>query len=544
MTEQRKAKLTPKEIDYCLLHMIRVPELFEYAKQHFKPSDFNPMSEQFYAIMWDCALTAANDNGGKLPDKLETVMSMLVAMRLTQPHVYQLSDQDGKMLSALFTWIFGFDEAKLDPVTFRTNIRDLIIERTVLGQMGREIRSYDAVGRPLDILGDLTKYHQKLQGIMADASAAGKSAFPLEYKPKKLGKFPTNIGWFDKFMNGGQAPGEVYVLLGPTGLGKTTSGVCLSVETARVWNAALANKAIERPKVSCFFSWEQDEERLRQRFWSYAAQIDSTRLEQYSDEQIELSTQGNLAPYELELFADQIQSLGMDKVDGEQERLRMASLELHQSVRIFDFSGAADNPHIGEGGLDEVVTALKSLQKEGFDIGVVILDYANAAVRKMLAAKGEDLASMRLYLSNFCNEARFKIALPFNCPVWAFNQLNTEANRRAPTAAMHHSYASECGNFAENAWFAFVFGTKDNVHGTCQLHCTKTRRAKGDQMEARLQIIGNLCAMKDVSDSYSASPETKQIAPTNMLRTRVSAKTLREAKERRAEPGASDVLGY
>jgi hypothetical protein len=539
----RKPKLTSQQIEYCLLHMLLVPELFDYARQHLRPSDFSQASEMFYATLWDCVLTVAARNGGKLPEQLETVLQMELADRLNKPREFGLSPEDTRFLMRLWAWIFGFDRSKLDPEFCKGLLQDLIIERTVLNQMGREIGTYREVGRPVDILGSLEQYHRKLQIIMADATSAGATAFPINYKPKKLGKFPTQITWLDVFMNGGQAPGEVYVLLGPTGLGKTTISINITVETARFWNEMLAAGKIGKRKVSCFFSWEQDLERLRYRFWSYAAKIDSARLEAYADEVVQLSTMGQLQDYEKELYASDIKDKGIENVRGEFERLRDATIELNEGVHIFDFSGAADNPHVGEGGMDEVVNALNARVKEGYEIGVVVLDYANACVRKFLSARGEDLANMRLHLGNFCNEARFKIALPFNCPVWILNQLNTEANRRAPTAQQHHSYASECGNFAENAWFAFVFGTKDKANNTCQLFCTKERRAKGDRPPAVLKIHGNICTMEDVANTYAADTTTRSIIPKSMARTR-SDPTAMRARVDGERPGASNMIDY
>lgn len=543
----RKPKLTEKQIDYCLLHMLRVPELFDYAKQHLKPSDFSATSEMFYALIWDVALVIAERNNGKLPAQLETVLQMELSSRLGDAQRYNLSQKDEEMIIGLFGFICTFDEAKLDSTYYRTLIQDLIVERTVLGRMGSDISKYRDIGRPVDIMGALQNYHQKLQGIMVDASSAGASAFPLDYKPKKLGKFATGLSWFDRFMNGGQAPGEVYVLLGPTGLGKTTSGINITVSTARVWNIAYLAGTIKKPKVSCFFSWEQDLERLRLRFWSYAARIDSTRLEDYTDEKIELTRRGKLEKYEVEMLAEDIKSYGLENVDGEYERLQAASKELNETVKIFDFSGAADNPQIGSGGLDEVVAALKALEKDGYEIGVVVLDYANAAVRKYMAAKGGDPSTMRHYLASFCNDCRFKIALPFNCPVWALNQLNTSANKRAPTADQHHSDASECGNFAENAWFAFVFSTKDKTNNTCQLFCTKERRAKGDLKQAFLKIEGGICAMVDVSSSYVTCSALRQIIPTAVAKSKMSPDEVKDKNVERMEanrPGSSQITNY
>jgi hypothetical protein len=543
---ERKPKLTTQEIDHCIVHMIRSPELFDYAKQHLKPQNFSNASEMRYALLWSAALAAAARNDNVLPTQgLEMILAMEITSKIDNANGEITPETEGNALG-LLTWVCEYPAEQLNPTYYRQIVQDLIIERTIVGEITKDMTSFRDVGRPVDIIKSLEDYNRRLQAVLLDHSQVGGTAFPKDFKPKKLGKFSTGHEWLDAYMNGGQAPGEIYVMLGPTGLGKTTQGVMITTETARVWNKTFHEGVIPKPKVSCFFSWEQDLERLRLRFWCYAARVDSSRLELYADEACELSTAGKLEKYELEEFTPaEIAAMGgMEKFPGEKERLNVAMEELNDTVRIWDFSGAADNPHLGEGGIDEVVVALRALEKEGKEVGVVVLDYASACVRRMLAARGEDPNNMRHYLANFCNECRFKIALPFKCPVWVMHQLNTEANRRAPTAEQHHSFASECGNFAENAWFAFVFSTKDKANNLCRLYCTKERRAKGDRPPAILKIEGQYCRMVDVSNSYIADEISRQYIPKDMAARRVDTKEM--AKRNRAEiekqrPGTLDL---
>jgi hypothetical protein len=252
---------------------------------------------------------------------------------------------------------------------------------------------------------------------------------------------------------------------------------------------------------------------------------------------------GNLEQYELTDFAADIKaSGGPQKFPGEMERLKAAVEELSETVHIFDFSGAAENPRLGEGGIEEIATVLRSLQKEGKEIGVIVIDYAGAAVRRWLFARGEDISNMRHYLANFCNECRFKLAVPFNCPVWVLHQLNTEANKRAPSAQQHHSYASECGNFAENAWFAFVFSTKDKASNMCQLFCTKERRAKGDRPSVILKIEGNYCRMVDASGTHHADDYSKSILLKTIYNRYHGPKEPKKPAQSR--PGVLDLTDY
>lgn len=541
----RRQKLTAQQIEYCLLHIIRDQNLFDYAREHLKPTDFNPISETKYALLWASIITVAQNNNNKLPELASAELTVAGEL-LTKidTSAGDFTQESANSALDLLCWVYGFAQEQLNPEYHKPLVQDLIIERTVISQMSRDMKLASDVGRPINIVESLNEYTQKLQSALIDHAQAGQSAFPTDYKPKRLDKFSTGEQFLDAFMNGGQSPTEVYVLLGPTGLGKTTIGVMLSVSTARVWNAAYLTNKVPKRKISCFFSWEQDLERLRHRFWAFAAKIDSTRLELYADEAVELSTRGNLEPYELEEFSDVIRAAGQQNIPGESERLVAATRELNECVRIFDFSGTPENPRAGEGGLDEVAAVLGALVKEGHEIGTVVLDYANAAVRRMMSAKNDDPANLRHHLTNFCNDCRFKIGIPYNCPVWVFNQLNTESNRKAPTAKQHHSFASECGNFAENAWFAFVFSTKDPITNTCQLFCTKSRRSSGDKPPVILKIEGNFCRMRDVSELYTV--DDRSIIPTNMRQRRVDRSDDKELKNRveRFRPGASGLTGH
>lgn len=537
---QRTPKLTVQQIDSCLLHMLRDADTFAYAKQHLKPKDFSLTNEMPYALLWSSALAAAERNNGVLPNKGvdEIIKTELVARAISS---HDVSEDDANVAAALLTWIFDFDITKLNPAYYLNLVKELIIERTVISGMKKDVLSYSDIGRPLDIIKNLEEYRNKLQSVLIDESKLGKTAFPKDFKPKRIGKFSTGLKYFDEFLGGGQAPNEVYTLIAPTGLGKTTTAIGLAVEAARIWNMAFLNGTLTRRKVSCFFSYEQDIDQLRLRFWCYAAAIDSTRLENYADEKVELSTKGNPEAYELVDFADEIKACGVENFDCEQERLVAATNELNETVRIFDFGGTAENPRAGEGLIDEIVLVLTALQKEGLDVGIVIVDYALAAVRKHIAAKGEDPNNrLRHYMTNYCNEMRYKVAVPFKCPVWCLSQMNAESNKKSPTAAQHHASAAECAAFSENAFFAFEFGTKDEINMTCRLFCTKSRRTRGDRPPVLLKISGNYCRLDDVSDTYTVVPSAQRIMPKDKARNTADPKDLK-ARINKLKPGSSSI---
>jgi replicative DNA helicase len=172
---ERRPKLTTQEIDYCLLHMIRDPDLFTYAATLLRPTDFSLASEMRYALVWGAALAAADRNGGKLPDQAtESVIAMELVSRNdaagpdVTPEANQLS-QD------MLGWIFGFPPDQLNPDYYRPLIRDLIVERTVTRDLSKLVADARDVGRPLDLPEVLEQTAARIRQVEASTSEKAKS---------------------------------------------------------------------------------------------------------------------------------------------------------------------------------------------------------------------------------------------------------------------------------------------------------------------------------------------------------------------------------
>ena len=60
-----------------------------------------------------------------------------------------------------------------------------------------------------------------------------------------------------------------------------------------------------------------------------------------------------------------------------------------------------------------------------------------------------------------------------------------------------------------------------------------------------LKIHGHLCAMQDVSDTYTSAPDVKQIAPKNMVRSKADPKAANLRKKLEEDmPGSSNIADY
>src|SRR4051812_14353526 len=103
---ERRPNLTTQQIDYCLVHMLRDPDLFAYAAELLRPTDFSPASEMRYALLWGAAIDAAARSGGKLPDQgAELALAMELTSKIDN-NPGDVTPEAGEKAVALLDWVF------------------------------------------------------------------------------------------------------------------------------------------------------------------------------------------------------------------------------------------------------------------------------------------------------------------------------------------------------------------------------------------------------------------------------------------------------
>ena len=285
----------------------------------------------------------------------------------------------------------------------------------------------------------------------------------------------------DTLLDGGDAPGEVYLLMAPYGAYKTTLAVQLCLERAMVCCELFLSGSLAPGVKPCviFASAEMTELEFQQRCLVYAAQIPRKRLKQIVDiSSFATTRRPGVTPetqYERELFKEEGSYLN--------ERQRVDSLInlVNEYVHFIEFTDSnKENPHAGAGGMQElanIVAGLAQKHKGMQPLGFYI-DHLAAMVDRMMSTGQYTERDQQRFLKQGPFEAGNWLGKRYGAPVWVFHQLSGAANEKRPTVDIRHTEADQCKSVATYADFVFTGGSvSEDEDQLCRIRCTKHRRS-------------------------------------------------------------------
>jgi replicative DNA helicase len=162
---QMQPRLTTEQIDFCIAHMLRVPSLFELARQNLRVSDFSTASQMRYALLWSSALQVAERNGGTLPEQGAEFCIACELTSLISSAGSEVTPETSKIVVDMLGWIFQFQESDLNPDYYRGMIQELIIEQTVLRNLNKTATQALTIGRPLDLPEQLEQVANRIREV-------------------------------------------------------------------------------------------------------------------------------------------------------------------------------------------------------------------------------------------------------------------------------------------------------------------------------------------------------------------------------------------
>lgn len=510
---ERARPLSGREKEAMLAVLVRNKQAFETFREVITAESFGALDVHL-ALVWQLTCDY-HSKYEKLPGR-----GILVALAETQIEDNPELITDTEELSALIDVIFDDKEWGTDLSTsdtdrqWATDVAKRFLQERLAAEVQQSIRGEG-------------RFEASLPEFFSAKLALAEYIEGLETNNVSLDLFEdgwdsnggiaihtTHLEFLDHFMSGGDAPGEVYGLMGPFGSCKTTVAIMRAVEGAR---AAEARQSEEQGQgrwgYSFFFSYEAPKTELRIRIMSYAARIDRGRLERMDQTGVKsLSTSKKLEKYEKKLFYKQLKASKF--VPGERGRTKLVKPWLNRHLIAVDMTGTdKTRPGAGGGYVDEVRRMVtwelrrrkNLLASQGIFVepyaACIVIDYVGLMCWNYLQAQGhKDDRMLRHLVGKAPSVFRNKVALHFKCPVYLIHQLSGAANDKSSGARLSHTDAAEAKNFGENLDFCFIVGPP-NGELLFQFINSKHRRS-GAHDPLIMRLRGELSRIESTGEMY------------------------------------------
>lgn len=273
----------------------------------------------------------------------------------------------------------------------------------------------------------------------------------------------SGVDFIDRCLGPDRSRGQLYGLLGPIGVGKSTLGAMIAVEGAKM--AYTRQMAGQSPAQWVYINIDGKASDMQERLISHGAKISRNELgrDWFLKDR---SVIGTYRAYETERRA---------------ELPHRENVLLGETERLIDFRSRIYGRHLRLMDLDSVEwgqtqpsqSIAEGLEFMALDVQIagVVIDYVGRAVKDFVDF---DFLRIPAETIHFIHECREHIADRWNCPVWLIHQLNGEANLRKPGSVQHHRDAADCKSFGDELDACFVLGQRDHTSGAFLLQCTKS----------------------------------------------------------------------
>jgi len=509
------------ELDLLFITSLRIPQFFADARREIEPKHFRIETEIHYATLWKAMNTAFDRAGGFYYETLVVTVQQAFQAEPSPmlPEMWQnILDQSGGLLHHA---MWEIDPAQIDLETAYYTLQRFLRERAVAVPVQNLLQTnYDGsyAANTTDILATTLERAQRIDSLRTSPVPDELLPERATFVPEPEQYTPTGFDYIDDYI-GGERDGDANGLLGPFGSGKSTMLRAMGIRKARAQAAAEAREG--GAGVVFYVSYEEPLAKFEKRLWANAAKIQFERLRNLQSVD-ELTEDERRETYENALgqeafrayYAPPTVTPGM-MYPGERTRWDAARYWLNKYFAVSDMSGSGRYPNAGYGGIDELVGTIERTltRRGGLPCRGVHIDYAGLMVARWMERRHLSQEYYTGELARLGERCRRMIAERFDCPVWLAHQFSGEANKRHPSALLHHADAKGSRSFAENLAVCGCLGNKDQETGCIRLNWSKVRYAFSLQKPPILQIDGDFCEHKNVSSEYHVT-SNKRFVPT------------------------------
>lgn len=225
---------------------------------------------------------------------------------------------------------------------------------------------------------------------------------------------PLGIPWLDSMLDGGLAPGEIFLILGPTGGGKTT------LATQIAWL-----RAMQRSHAVYITYDEPLEGYIENRFYS-------------------LMTGVPRPEFEKEAIADMSPEI--------QQRFQAWREAYGGFLHVHDASGAEH----GTGGIADIIRTITDESNEGRRPDLVIVDWVQCAVLKGMGRSGRSAREVSVQMDKYAEQ--FATICRNHGIQGILMQQLASPYQRARNIALDHKMAEACSTLGDHCQHAVAIG--------------------------------------------------------------------------------------
>ena len=266
-------------VSILVLHLMRCDKVILRALDKVEPKDVAQLSGPDVGFLWHCSQQYFKEYHRPIP---LSQLELKVADRITANNML---DNDVDELARFIAWLYDVKEEDMEPNEGHKLIRRLLQETRV----SNPVQTMFAEGADIGSIFDTMRH-----GMDHASVSLGEPLDPMECFASVVGKAgPSPLGsndvqYFNILCQGGLMPGEVAVMVGPTGGYKTTIAIDVACSMAKV-NAE-----------SMFMAYEQSasSDDLNVRFGCRMTGISRSRIDEIR------TTGGKFTQEEEKLIAD------------------------------------------------------------------------------------------------------------------------------------------------------------------------------------------------------------------------------------------------
>ena len=274
----------------------------------------------------------------------------------------------------------------------------------------------------------------------------------IESLAVKAERIPTGINWLDVASNGGGRAGELWLILGPSGGGKSMCAVQFSCAQALMGNNVL---------------WATYEQSLE-------GDISERIISNITDTSLDIIRDKGFLN-----LPEAVQKSFWTAVAGVSDKLKV----LDMTHMRLDPTDPKDN-----GGMYTVWRYIKELKEQGTPVKTIIIDWVGAMMSLVGAVTGKDLTKgYRFYTQAEIDIAR-KIVKEENVQIIFFHQTDSKSQNARPTFAPDKTAAKDMKDMSHYMDLVFTMGNRDK-NNICWFTAAKSR--KGQSIQQTIQLIGD-----------------------------------------------------